>query len=88
MNATSTSGWTGVNAMPRVYGEGWGEMHRQTEDGRWTHTRAEGRTFATLEESQDDFYRTGHGGNTRLDPSEYIFAAIFVIITIIGIIFR
>ena len=71
--------------MPRVYGEGWSEMHWQTEDGRWTHARAEGRTFATLEESQDDITRIGHGGNSRRDPSEYIFAAIFVIITILGI---
>jgi len=42
--------------MPRIIGNGYNEIYRPTPDGKWTHSKANGKSWDTLEEAQTDFH--------------------------------
>lgn len=45
--------------MPRYIGNGYNELYRTTPDGKWTHSKANGKTWETLEEARADFHDYG-----------------------------
>lgn len=45
--------------MPRYIGNGYNEIYRRTKDGKWTHSKANGKSWETLEEARADFHDYG-----------------------------